>query len=426
MLIQFSVGNFLSFKDQVTFSMVASTIKEHFDTNVFEANKKLKLLKSAVIYGANASGKSNLFRAMQFARNFILISSKDTQATEEIRVTNFKLSTETENEPSFFEFIFLLEGMQYRYGFEVDRAEVHREWLFYTPKTIEAKLFQREKNNISTGQSFQEGKEFVDKTRKNALFLSVVAQFNGQISTKILGWFKNFSIISGLNDTRYLDYTIRKLENQNFKNDIIEFLKIADAGIEDFDVEETPLNLGELPKELSERLLKGDIRNPDKIIKTELKTLHKKFNKDGGVSSLVKFELGKDESEGTKKLFAISGPIIDTLRNGKILAIDEFDSRLHPLLTQFLIRLFNSNIKNPSYAQLIFASHDASFLNKNFFRRDQIWFTEKNALGATDLYSLVEYKKETGKIRKDASFSKDYFLGKYGAVPNVKEIKSLL
>ncbi|MCX6706139.1 MAG: AAA family ATPase, partial [Candidatus Woesebacteria bacterium] len=146
MLIQFSVSNFLSFKDQVTFSMVASTIKEHYDTNVFEASKKLKLLKSAVIYGANASGKSNLFRAMQFARKFILISSKETQATEEIRVTNFKLSTETESKPSFFEFVFLLEGVQYRYGFEVDRIEVQREWLFYTPKTIEAKLFDREKN----------------------------------------------------------------------------------------------------------------------------------------------------------------------------------------------------------------------------------------------------------------------------------------
>lgn len=426
MLIQFSVSNFLSFKDQVTFSMVASTIKEHYDTNVFEASKKLKLLKSAVIYGANASGKSNLFRAMQFARKFILISSKETQATEEIRVTNFKLSTETESKPSFFEFVFLLEGVQYRYGFEVDKVEVQREWLFYTPKTIEAKLFDREKNNISTGQNFQEGKEFVDKTRKNALFLSVVAQFNGQISTKILGWFKNFNIISGLNDTRYIDYTLRKLEDQNFKNDIIDFLKIADMGIEDFNVEETPLNLGELPKELSERLSRIDIRNPEKIIRTELKTLHKKFNGNGDVSSLVKFDLGKEESEGTKKFFAISGPIIDTLKNGRILAIDEFDSRLHPLLTQFLIRLFNSNIKNPSYAQLIFASHDASFLNKNFFRRDQIWFTEKNALGATDLYSLVEYKKETGKIRKDASFSKDYLLGKYGAVPNIKEIKSLL
>ncbi len=171
MLIQFRVGNFLSFKDVITFSMVASSIKEYKDTNVFEANKKIKLLKSAVIYGANASGKSNLFRAMQFARRFIFISSKETQATEKIRVTNFKLSTDTESKPSYFEFVFLLEGIKYRYGFEVDQTEVHREWLFYTPKTIEAKLFQRERNNINIGLNYQEGKEFVDKTRKNAVFL---------------------------------------------------------------------------------------------------------------------------------------------------------------------------------------------------------------------------------------------------------------
>lgn len=425
MLIQFRVGNFLSFKDVVTFSMVASSIKEYRDTNVFQGNKKIKLLKSAVIYGANASGKSNLFRAMQFARRFIFISSKESQATEKIRVTNFKLSTDTENKPSYFEFVFLLEGMKYRYGFEVDQTDVYREWLFYAPKTIEAKLFQRERNDITIGLNFQEGKEFIDKTRKNALFLSVVAQFNGPISTKILEWFKGFNVISGLDDRRYLNYTLSKLDDQNFKNEIIEFLKIADVGIENFDMEQTEINLGNLPKELAEKLLKDELQQPDKIIETKLKTIHKKFDKDGQVSSLEKFELGSEESEGTKKLFAISGPIVDTLKSGKVLVIDEFDSRLHPLLTQFLIRLFNSNIKNPSNAQLIFASHDASFLNKDFFRRDQIWFTEKDKYGATDLYSLVEYKKETGKVRKDASFSKDYLLGKYGAIPNVKDIKAL-
>jgi len=424
MLIQFKVGNFLSFRDMVTLSMVASPIKEHRDTNVFEADK-IKLLKSAVIYGANASGKSNLFRAMRFARKFIFISSKETQATEEIKVANFKLSTETENKPSFFEFVFLQEGIRYRYGFEINRAEVLREWLFYNPKTKEAKLFERESNNIKVGLNFQEGKEFIDKTRKNALFLSVVAQFNGAISTKILGWFKNFRIISGLDDGRYLNYTLTKLEDQNFKNEIIEFLKIADVGIEDFDVEQAEISLGDLPKALVEKLLKDESRPPDKIVETKLKTVHKKFDKAESVSSLEKFNLGSEESEGTKKLFAISGPIIDTLKNGRILAIDEFDSRLHPLLSQFLIRLFNSKIKNPLNAQLIFASHDTSFFNKNFFRRDQVWFAAKDKYGATDLYSLVEYKKETGKVRKDASFSKDYFLGKYGAVPDTGEIKSL-
>lgn len=424
MLIQFSVGNFLSFKDNVTFSMVASSIKEHRDTNVFEIGKKMKLLKSAVIYGANASGKSNLFRAMEFARNFIFVSSKETQVTEEIRVANFKLSMDTEGKPSFFEFIFSINGTKYRYGFEVDQEEVKREWLFYIPKTIEAKLFYREKNEIKIGSNFHEGKDFTDKTRKNALFLSVVAQFNGSISTSVLGWLKNLNIISGLDEIQYVDYTLKKFEDPNYRKEIIEFLKTADLGIDDFSVDEEELNLKTLPKEF-ERFLKFESLQ-DKIIKRKLQTIHRKFDGDGKVISSVKFELGSEESAGTKKLFAISGPVIDTLKNGKVLVIDELDSKMHPLLTQFLIRLFNSNIKNPRNAQLIFASHDASFLNKTFFRRDQIWFTEKNKFGATDLYSLVEYKREKGKIRKDASFSKDYLLGKYGATPNIGEIESLI
>ncbi|MDD2702552.1 MAG: ATP-binding protein [Candidatus Omnitrophica bacterium] len=422
MLIQFSVGNYLSFKDPITFSMVASPRGELEDTNVFKATDKLQLLKSAVIYGANASGKSNLFKAIRFARKFIFTSSKESQATEAIKITNFRLSTETENKPSFFEFIFIHENIKYRYGFEVDRTEVHREWLFYTPTIREALLFAREKDSFQIGTSFKEGKPFTGKTRKNALFLSVVAQWNGPTAEKILKWFKSFNVISGLDDRRYLNYTLRKIEeDQNFKKEVLEFLRIADIGIEDFDVEQREIHLQELPKQLVERMLKDEMPLPDKVVNIELKTIHNKFDKEGKISSQEKFELGSEESEGTKKLFAISGPILDTLKDGKILAMDELDSRLHPLLSNFLIKLFNSNIKNSSNAQLIFASHDASFLKKEVFRRDQVWFAEKDQYGATNLYSLVEYKKEAGKVRKDASFSKDYLLGKYGAIPNIKE-----
>ena len=416
MLVEFSIGNFLSFKDIVTLSMVASSKKEFGDTNLFKINDKLNLLKSTVIYGANASGKSNLFKGMVFARNFILNSSKETQATEDIGVTNFKLSVETENIPSFFEFIFIQEGIRYRYGFQINKKEVCKEWLFYTPKTKEAKLFIREKNTFQCGSSFKESKGLEEKTRENALFLSVVAQFNGEISKKILTWFTYFQVVSGLDDMNFLPYTLKKLEEEAFKDEILRFLKIADLGIENIYLIKEKIDLQKLPVNLPERI-KSELM--EGAIEIGVQTSHIKYDKDKKVLSSVKFELERDESKGTQKFFALSAPIIDTLKNGKILVIDELDARLHPLLTKYLIGLFNSNEHNKSNAQLIFVTHDTNLLNRNLFRRDQIWFTEKNREGVTDLYSLVEYK-----VRKDASFEKDYILGKYGAIPFINELDS--
>lgn len=428
MLLQFKVGNYLSFKDVVVFSMVASSSKKEHEENVFEVNNKLRLLKSAVIYGANASGKSNLLKAMKFARLFIISSSKETQIEQPIDVVNFKLSTETENKPSFFEFVFIVEGMVYRYGFEADKKEITHEWLYYIPKNREVRLFDREKaisddiENTSygfiIGSDFKEGKELTEKTRPNALFLSVVAQFNGAISTKILNWFWALRIILGLNDRFQTNFTSMKLEegeDESFKNKLLNFLKCADVGIENLSIDRKELDM----KPSEPILAKGQFFW--KATSSKIKTTHKKFDKEGNFISQENFDFDV-ESEGTKKLFAISGPIFDALERRRILIIDEFDSRLHPLLTQFVIKLFNSNVNNPNNAQLIFASHDTSYLNKEFFRRDQVWFTEKDKYGATDLYSLAEYKK----VRKDASFSKDYFLGKYGAIPNIKEIRNLM
>ncbi len=412
MLIEFSIGNYLSFKDTVTLSMVTAPIKEHKENNVFSANK-FELLKSAAIYGANASGKSNLFKAMKYMKNLVFNSSKESQATEPIDVENYRLSTETEDKSSFFEIVFIYEGIRYRYGFEIDKTKVCSEWLFYVPTIKEARLFYREENNIEVGAHFKEGKELEDKTRNNALFLSVVAQFNGEISQKILKWFVNFNIISGLDDTGYKAFTMSKLQDDDFKAKILEFLKIADLYINDVYIKRTKLSdyassfkkPGELRKLLDK--LEGD-----EIV--EVATLHKKYDKDNKFVSFKEFRMDEQESKGTEKLFALSGPIISTLQYGKILVIDELDARLHPAMTNFIIKLFNSD-KNTSNAQLIFATHDTNLLTNELFRRDQIWFTEKDRYGATDLYSLIEYKN----VRKDASFEKNYILGIYGGIPIV-------
>ncbi|WP_333274240.1 ATP-binding protein [Microcoleus sp. D3_18_C2] len=409
MLIGFSVGNYKSFKETVTLSMVASSIteedKELDENNVFQINDKLSLLKSAAIYGANASGKSNIVAAINFMKWFVLNSSKETQVSDAIDIEAFRLSTETEKEPSFFEIVFLLEDKTFRYGFDVNAREVVSEWLFQADDSQEKMLFERDFDNYIL-DDFPEGQGISDKTRSNALFLSVVAQFNGKISGKILLWFsKTLQLISGLQDRQYREETLESFENDRHRHDIIEFIKKLDLGIADIQIK----------KYISQKTAMFG------IYEVGVKTVHRKYDADGKQAAIELFDIETHESEGTNKLFALAGILLDTLRTGKILLIDELDARLHPLITRELICLFNSNETNPHNAQLIFTTHDTNLLSSKSFRKDQIWFTEKDNKGATDLYSLVEYK-----VGKDASFERDYIIGKYGAIPFIGNFKELI
>jgi len=419
MLIEFRVGNYLSFKDIVTFSMEAASISEHEEDNVFDFGK-YKLLKSAVVYGANASGKSNLIKAMSRMKNLVQFSVNEDQAEKLIGVEKFRLSTETENKPSFFEIVFIHDQKKFRYGFEVDYDRIHSEWLFFIPSRTEARLFVREGKDIKIGTTyFKEGKGIEDKTRPNALFLSVVAQFNGEISTQILMWFRRFNIISGLDDTNYKIFTLDQFEKEDFKQKHLQYLKIADIGIDDEDIRRIdPSELPEGVKSLLSRMTKSE---PKSTKGYAISTFHNKYNKNEKLPHKEEFSL-VSESDGTQKFFGLLGPIFNTLDRGTILVIDELDARFHPLITQFIIQLFHSKQTNPNNAQLIFATHDTNLLDKDLFRRDQIWFTEKDQYGATDLYSLVEYKN----VRKDASYEKDYIAGKYGAVPFIRNFEVLL
>jgi AAA15 family ATPase/GTPase len=425
MLIEFSVGNYRSFKDKVTFSMVAANIvakdKEIDNDNVFAVDDELQLLKSAAIYGANASGKSNLAKALNFMKWFMINSSKETQSTEKINVEPFRLSTESETQPSFFEIIFLLDGKKHRYGFEANQNKVESEWLYYVPKLRETKLFEREGDQISISKTYK-AEGIQQKTRNNALFLSVCAQFNVKISERILELLtKKLKIISGLNDGG-LRYTINCLIENKHKNrnEIVQLIKKLDVGVDELKLEQMNVTFDslpdEIPDELKEIILKGLNGKA-----TSINTVHKKFDSKGNYISTEIFDLGEQESEGTQKVFALAGPLVDTLKEGKILVVDEFDTRLHPLISLKIVELFNSNETNPNNAQLIFITHDTNLLSNKLFRRDQIWFTEKNKYGATDLYSLAEYK-----VRNDASFESDYIKGKYGAIPYVGNLNNLL
>ncbi|BAZ23301.1 hypothetical protein NIES4073_41890 [Kalymmatonema gypsitolerans NIES-4073] len=426
MLIEFSVGNYRSFKEQVTFSMVAANLvakdKKLDENNVFEVDDDLKLLKSAAIYGANASGKSNLAKALDFMRWFMVNSSKETQSTEKIGVERFKLSTETEDKPSFFEIVFLMNGKRYRYGFEATRDKVVSEWLFYVPKSRETKLFERKLDNITVSKTYK-ADGIQQKTRHNALFLSVSAQFNVNIAEKILDWLTNkVKIVSGLDDRGYRGYTVSCLMNNDNKDKILQFLKKLDLGFGGVKVEESEVTIDSLPSELPDEIKNFIITNVGrKGISVSVQTMHKKFDGKGNPVSTDMFDLDNQESEGTQKVFALAGPLVNTLKDGKVLIIDEFDARIHPLISRAIVELFNSNETNPSNAQLIFMTHDTNLLSNKLFRRDQIWFVEKNRYGATDLYSLAEYK-----IRNDASFESDYIKGRYGAIPYIGNLNHLI
>lgn len=423
MLIGFSVGNYKSFKETVTLSMVASSIteedKELNENNVFPINDKLSLLKSAAIYGANASGKSNLVAAINFMKWFVLNSSKETQVSDAIDIEAFRLSTETEKEASFFEIVFLLEDKTFRYGFDVNAREVVSEWLFQADDTEEKMLFERDFDNYIL-DDFPEGQGISDKTRSNALFLSVVAQFNGKISGKILLWFsKTLQLISGLQDRQYRKETLESLENDRHRHDIIEFIKKLDLGIADIEIINQPVFV--IANNTAVYGSSYGSLYPISVTQTTVQTSHPKYDADGKQTSMERFDMEKHESEGTNKLFALAGILLDTLRTGKILLIDELDARLHPLITRELICLFNSNETNPHNAQLIFTTHDTNLLTSKTLRKDQIWFTEKDNKGATDLYSLVEYK-----VGKNASFERNYMIGKYGAIPFIGNFKELI
>lgn len=443
MLIEFSVANYRSFRDEVTLSMVASPLKssdgELDARNQFAAPGDINLLSSAAIYGANASGKSNLIAALEFMRRFVITSSNLTEGTKGTGAEPFRLSTETETEPTRVEIVLVAEKRHFRYGFEVTNERVEAEWLFVTPKVRESMLFERTGETFEMGGKFKsEGQALAERTRPDALFLTVAAQFNDKIAQQILGWFRSLEVTTGLFPESEIVrmFTERQFAKKELAADITEFISKMDLGIEGIEIEERQFDYFEdlpplpddAPKQLTEVL--NSLKNVASIleemqedIKTfpgEVRTVHRKVNGMGQPVATELFDLDRHESEGTKKLFALSGLLVDALENGKAVIIDELDARLHPLLTKEIVKLFNDGEKNAYGAQLVFTIQDTNLLDHKLLRRDQIWFTEKDRLQASHLYSLVEFR-----IPNDASFERDYIQGRYGAIPYLGDVHQL-
>ncbi len=423
MLIQFTFGNFRSFKGEATLSLVAAS-KLQADPaldagNVFQARERprLDLLRVAALYGANASGKSNIALAMGWFRKCVIESANlgfrfDPQP--------FLFDTTSREKPISFEITFLHNQVQYRYGYEIKQGqrfiEIVSEWLYSAKTTTEAMLFEREGNIVRQGRQFTEGKPLLTDgkvNRADALFLSLNAQLGTKTASALVTYLiTNLNFIMGIDDAPMHEITLRCLKQDRYLDTILSLMQAADHGISrigyfDKDGQNANQRSPLWTREKVEKIVRQGKKEEAGVI-----TGHPVFDAAGKEDGDVLLPLDT-LSQGTKKQFAFSGPILEVLAHGGTLIIDEMDARFHPLLTRALVRLFQSPETNPKNAQLIFITHDTNLLDSKSLRRDQIWFVEKDRFGGSHLYSLSDFKG----VRKDASFEEEYIQGRYGAIP---------
>jgi AAA15 family ATPase/GTPase len=415
MIKSFKFKNFLSFKDEVKISLEKESSDDSNSESFFDVHNT-KLLKSAVIYGANASGKSNFSKAFVFFHKFI-VTNYINALNNQIPTIPFILNDKTENEPSLFEVELIIGNKTYIYGFEVTRVKVLREWLYqYPQKKI---LFERVGNKMhSNRRHFREGTTTLEKqTRPNVLFLSLIAVNNGPISNEVIEEIKNIQVYPAENRDLILNYGFNHYPE--YKKDMLKFLQEADFNIEDFIFEQKEVNKDEFasafPPEIPRNLIDLATTGTRKFVHRKVSTLHSKYNDQGNVVGKVEFDFINQGSGGTKQMFGFSALFLNALKKGRTLFIDELDTSLHPILCKFIIQMFNSKKKNPLNAQLIFTTHDDSLLDSEILRRDQIFFIEKDKFGASNLFSLSNIGE-----RKDLNYRKRYFEGRYGAIPYIK------
>lgn len=399
MLLEFCVKNFLSIKDDLKLSFVATTLKESLSepNDVIRiSDMGLALVRSAVIYGANASGKTNVLKAIAFYKSFIMNSFKNGQAGESIDVENFRLNASTVQEPTTMEATFTVGEYLYRYGFEVGEKAVHAEWLYRRmnrKRSKEVEIFYREETGVTVHAKSPLMQDLVNRkmVRDNALLLSTAAQFNETTAVDILHWLNDTQVLFCSEDDKMWLQAIRHLDDEKIRERIVRFAKYADLGIENI-------------TKIDNRIVSS----------------HRQYDDEGRETNDVAFSFSGNESEGTIKYFSLAYPIIDALDNGKRLVVDELDSKLHPLLVRKIVTLFNSAETNPKGAQLLFTTHDTFLLSAGLFRRDQVWFTQKDNFGATEAYSLAEYK-----VRSSSPFERDYLQGKFGATPIIGDMETI-
>jgi AAA15 family ATPase/GTPase len=412
MLIEFRVKNYRSFRDEQVLSLVATSDKSLNENCISEG--QLKLLRAAAIYGANASGKSNLIKAAGTMRRLVL-NSAGYEPGRKLGITPFLLDTKSRIAPSTFEVTFYEEGVRYQYGFSATSERIEEEWLVAYPRGVGQKWYERVFNKKPENynwkySSFLKGdkSKLAEKTRENALFLSVGAQWNNKQLATVYEWFsKKLRVIDSSHDLKPV--TEKMLLDAKKKSDIpiTNIMKEADLGISGVDVKMKEVDIEKIrfPKNMPDEIRSEIIRNIKESF--EVGILHR--NTETGEDVRIPLE---EESDGTQEFFKLIGLWIHTCALGITVFIDELEASLHPLLTRELVRAIQHHKPGNKRAQLIFATHDTTLLDQKLFRRDQIWFTEKDKDGGTHLCPVSDYK-----LRKGEAMQKGYLSGRYGGVP---------
>ena len=415
MLLEFKVKNFRSFRDETKLSMVASSDKAHADTNL--ASTGLKSLPQAVrvaaIYGANASGKSNLIRAMQLMRG-IVQQSANLQPNQPFNIQPFMLNPASRDEPTEFEVTFVRAGVRYQYGFTLATNRILSEWLLVYKAAKPQQWFSRE-TDTKSGEDVYEFSAYLigqkrlwqEATKPNSLYLSVAAQLNSEQLTAVYTWITQYLLVIENGSVPFFDHTVSHIRNSD-SSPVVEFLSEADISIAGVDFEEK--------KGFEQEILVDAATGKMNPIAREKTFVVPRFKHQSELTSAV-FDFA-DESDGTKKLFALFGPLADIFREGKVLVVDELDRSLHALLARQIIQMFQDPEVNKNGAQLIVTTHDTTLLDADLLRRDQIWFTEKDTSQASSLYSLTDFA-----ARKNEAFEKGYLSGRYGAVPILRKFR---
>ncbi|MSQ73023.1 MAG: ATP-binding protein [Betaproteobacteria bacterium] len=411
MLLEFRVKNYRSLRDEQVLSLFASKDKDLAESHLASTGVKSleKLVRTAVIYGPNASGKSNLLQAMAFMRAVIAESATVVQLGQSYNVQAFRLDEKLARQPTEFEITFIEAGVRYQYGFSLTPERIVDEWLLVYRASKPQKWFSRHFNARSKTHSYEFSTHLTgsrrlwqESTRPNALFLSTGVQLNSELLRPVFSWIVEKTIHLGSGLSPLPDYTTELIKSPAGRATVREFLVSADISISDIEAVSH--------KGISQKFQLNLAGGPAQVSQVEQEMFIPQFVHETKNGS-ARFEL-HEESLGTQRLYALAAPVLDVLKNGRVLVVDELDSSLHTLLVRRLVAMFHDNTLNTNGAQLVFTTHDTSLLENTLFRRDQVWFTEKDRNQATRLFPLTDFSP-----RKKEALERGYLSGRYGALP---------
>ena len=400
MLLEFKCSNHRSIKEEVSFSMIAGS--DNTSEELLKEYGNFRVLRSAVIYGANGSGKSNFISALLFMCDLVS-NSINYQPGQGVFQARHKLSAEDSS--SRYSIQFVRNDIRYAYGFSVKQNLIQDEYLYYFPKGRQVKIFERDRSGIRPGGRYKGMFDVsVSILKDNRLFLSCAANYsNVKEIEEAFMFFKTDIVVYNPEINNWTEYSIKLMQdNDMMKKIFLNILRALGTGAKDVKVKLEKIKLADLPQELQLPDALKSLLGTKEGNRIEAKVIYDQFEVD----------LMTEESTGVQRLFQMICPIIDILNKGKILICDELETSLHESVIFQIVQLFQ-NYQKDKFAQLIFSTHDTSLLDSDLFRRDQVWFTQLNNERATDLYSLVEIKN----VRKSENLEKGYVSGKYGAIP---------